>query len=201
MELVEGDLGLGEVVGDALDEGGTHIDAHLLDVAGIAVVGFEIVGELGNGVCATSLGNEHDAALVDIDEQRDVVVTALGSGLVDGDALHVGVVGSLTGLLQPVVEDTPHPGVVLTNEAGCGSDRHRCHQRHGQRLEQQREAGARPRPRHGDLLDAAVGARDARRSGVQERLMLTNVVCHGLREVSKQPAAMKPATIAHRTER
>ena len=45
VELVEGDLGLGEVVGDALDEGGAHVDAHLLDVAGIAVVGFEIVGE------------------------------------------------------------------------------------------------------------------------------------------------------------
>jgi hypothetical protein len=82
VELVEGDLGLGKVIGDALDEGGTHVDAHLLDVAGIAVVGFEIVGELTNRVCATSLGHEHDAALVDIDEQRDVVVTALGSSLV-----------------------------------------------------------------------------------------------------------------------
>ncbi len=164
MELVEGDLGLGEVVGDALDEGGTHVDADLLDAASIAVVGFEIVGERFHGIGAAPLGDEQHAALVDIDEQRDVVVTALGGGFVDGDALHVGVVGALTGLLDPVVQDTPHPGVVLTNEARCGSDRHRRHQRHGQRLEQQREAGARPRPRHGDLLDAAVGAGDARRS-------------------------------------
>ena len=175
MELVEGDLGLGEVVGDPLDEGGTHVDAHLLDAAGIAVVGLQIVGERFHGIGAASLGDEQHAALVDIDEQRDVVVAAPGGGLVDGDALHVGVVGSLTGLLHPVVEDTPHPGVVLTNEAGCGSDRHRRHQRHGQRFEQQREAGTRPRPRHGDLFDAAVGARDARRSGVQERLMLEEV--------------------------
>ena len=28
---------------------GSHVDAHLLDAGGIAVVGFEIVGELGHG--------------------------------------------------------------------------------------------------------------------------------------------------------
>ena len=128
-----------------------------------------------DGVGAAALGDEQHAALVDVDEQRDVVVAALGGGLVDGDALHVGVVGTLAGLLDPVVQDAPHPGVVLAHEAGCGGDRHRRHQRHGERLEQQREAGARPRPRHGDLLDAAVGAGDARRSGVQERLMLEEV--------------------------
>ena len=36
-------------------------------------------------------------------------------------------------------------------------------------------AGARPRPRHGDLLDAAVGTGDARRPGMQECLMLEEV--------------------------
>ena len=119
VEFVEGDLGFGEVVADALDEGATHVDAHLLDVASIAIVGFEIVGEGCNGICITAVGNEQDAALVDIDEQRDVVVTALGGGLVDGDALDVGVVGSLAGLLDPVVDDTPQPGVVLLHKAAA----------------------------------------------------------------------------------
>lgn len=48
-------------------------------------------------------------------------------------------------------------------------------ERHGQRLEQEREAGAQPRPGHGDLLDAAVEAGDARRPRVQEGLVLAEV--------------------------
>ena len=69
MELVECDLGLGQVVGDALDEGSTHVDAHLLDVGGIAVVGFEIVGELTHRVGATAFRDEQDTTLIDVDEQ------------------------------------------------------------------------------------------------------------------------------------
>ena len=34
VELVEGDLGPGEVFADALDEGGAHVDAHLVDLLG-----------------------------------------------------------------------------------------------------------------------------------------------------------------------
>ena len=39
---------------------------------------------------------------------------------------------------------------------------------HGERLEQQREAGAGPRLRHIDLSDAALRALDARSAGMQE---------------------------------
>ena len=50
VELVEGDLGLGEVVGDALDEGGAHVDADLLDAARHRRCGRRHVGELGDRV-------------------------------------------------------------------------------------------------------------------------------------------------------
>jgi hypothetical protein len=175
VELVEGDLGLGEVVIDPLDEGRTHVDADLLDAGGITVVGFEVVGELGNGVGILAIGDEEDTASIDIDEERDVVVPTPRGSFVDGDAADVAVVGPLARLLHPVMQDAPELGVVLLDEAGSGSDGHGRHQRHGKRLEQQREAGAGPGPRHRNLLDAAVRAGDARGARVQERLMLEEV--------------------------
>ena len=42
-------------------------------------------------------------------------------------------------------------------------------------LEQEREAGAGPRPWHGDETNATFGAGDARRARGQERLMLEEV--------------------------
>ena len=63
-----------------------HVDADLLDAGGIAVVGFEIVGERGDRIGAAAVGDEQHAALIDVDEQRDVVVAAFCGGLVDGDA-------------------------------------------------------------------------------------------------------------------
>ena len=68
-------------------------------------------------------------------------MAALCGCLVDADTADIGVVGAATGLLDPVVQHTPHPGVVLAHQARSRSDRHRRHQRHGERLEQQREAG------------------------------------------------------------
>jgi hypothetical protein len=61
---------------------------------------------------------------------------------------------------------------MLLHKPSCGSDRHCSDERHDDGLEQQREAGTGPRPRHGDLLDATVGAGDARHARVQEGLVL-----------------------------
>jgi hypothetical protein len=96
-------------------------------------------------------------------------------GLVDGDTPDGGVVGVLARLLDPVVQDAPHAGVVLAHETGGGGNGHGRHQRHGERLEQEREAGAGARPGHRDLLDTAFGAGDARGVRVQERLVLEEV--------------------------
>ena len=83
MELVEGDSGVGQAVGDALDEGGAHVDAHLSKALGIAAMRGEIVDKDRDRLGVLALGGEHDASLVDIDEQRDVVVASPGRGLVD----------------------------------------------------------------------------------------------------------------------
>jgi hypothetical protein len=67
VELVEGDLGLGEVVIDALDEGAAHVDAHFLDAGRIAFMGFEIVGEGGHRIGIAAIGDEQHAPLFDVD--------------------------------------------------------------------------------------------------------------------------------------
>ena len=123
MELVEGDLGLGEVFGDALHEGGAHVDADVLDVRGVAVVGFEIVGELGDGVGTLAVGNEQHTALIDVDKERDVVMATLCSGFIDGDAYHLRIVGMRPRLLDPVVQHTPHLRIVLAHHPRRRRDR------------------------------------------------------------------------------
>ena len=89
VELVEGDGCIGQVLGGALDEGGTHIDADLADRLGIAAMCRQIFGEGRDGVGVLALGGEQHPGLVDIDKQRDVVVAAPGRGLVDGDLGHL----------------------------------------------------------------------------------------------------------------
>jgi hypothetical protein len=122
-----------------------------------------------------AVGNEQHAPLIDIDEQRDIVVPASGGCFVDGHALDACEVGACARSLDPVMHDAPQTRVMLLHKPSCGSDRHGGDERHDDGLEQQREAGTGPRPRHGDLLDAAVGAGDARHARVQEGLVLEEI--------------------------
>jgi len=48
-------------------------------------MGPQILGERGDRGGVAAFGGEQHAGLIDIDEQRDVVVTASRGGLVDGD--------------------------------------------------------------------------------------------------------------------
>ena len=91
------------------------------------------------------------------------------------DAAQLCEIHASDGFSHVVEDDTPEPRVVLAHEAGSGGDRHMRHQRHGERLEQQREPGAFARPRHADLADAAFGARDARHARGEKRLMLKEI--------------------------
>ena len=50
-------------------------------------MGFEVVGELGNGVGILAIGDEEDTAAIDIDEERDVVVPAPCGSFVDATRL------------------------------------------------------------------------------------------------------------------
>ena len=175
VELVESDFGLGQAGGGAGDEGLAHVDTHLGDRLGAAAVGCEVGGEGFDGAGVLALGGKQHAMLVEIDEQADVVVAAARRGLIEGDTSDLGEIGLGTGVVDVGVEDAPQPGVVFAGDAGDGCDRHRREHGHDQGLEQQGEAAAGPRPRHGDLLDAARRAGDARHEGVQVGLVLEEV--------------------------
>ena len=144
------------------------MSTHTWLICWVALVGFEVVDEGGDGVGVLAVGDVDDAALIDVDEQGDVVVAAAGGGLVDRHAAQLGKVHAGDGGIDVVVDDAPQAGVVLAEEAGDGGDRHVGDERHGERLEQQGEAGAGARPRDGDEVDAAILACDAGRPGVRK---------------------------------
>jgi hypothetical protein len=79
MELVECDLGVGQMRRHAFDEGGAHIDADLGDLTGVATVFGQVIGEGRDGGGVLALGNVDDAGFIDIDEQRDIIVAAAGA--------------------------------------------------------------------------------------------------------------------------
>ena len=58
MELVESDGGLGQAVGDALDEGGAHVDADFADGFGLAAMGGEVLSERGDRAGVAAFGGE-----------------------------------------------------------------------------------------------------------------------------------------------
>jgi hypothetical protein len=161
VELVEGDGGLGQVFGHALDEGRAHTDADLGNGPRIAVVLGEVVGERRDGVGPLARRGVEYAGLIDIDAQRDVVVAAPGRGLVEGDPLHAGGIHGLPRFVHIMMDDVPYPGVVLADQPRNRVDRHggdHCHQR---RLEQQSEAAAGRRPGDGDLFAPVAHPRHA----------------------------------------
>ena len=77
-------------------------------------------------------------------------MAAFCSGFVDADTTQVCQIETRQRGLDVVDDDAPQAGVVDAHEARGGGDGHMGDERHGHRLEQQREARARPRPRHVD---------------------------------------------------
>src|SRR6516162_3942583 len=86
VKFVEGDFSFGEVFRDALDVGATHVDAHLFDAGGIRVVVVDMIRKTSNSLRIIAFGDVDDLPGVHVDEQRDIVLAALGRGLIDGDA-------------------------------------------------------------------------------------------------------------------
>lgn len=66
MELVEGDPGVGQLVGDAFDEGRRHVDADRSDVFRVGVVGAQMLRKSRDGVGISPFGDEHDPAGVGV---------------------------------------------------------------------------------------------------------------------------------------
>src|SRR5208283_2479512 len=114
----------GEIVGDALYVCSAHVNAHFLDAGGIRVVVVDMISEPRNRLGVIAFGDVDDLPGVDVDEQRNVVLAALGRGFVDGDASHVGEIHARHGRLDIVLDDTPQSRVVLSDEAGGSSNRH-----------------------------------------------------------------------------
>ncbi len=92
-----------------------------------------------------------------------------------------------------IVEDDAPQTLVrdLEKAFGCNRDWQVHGERHGKALEQQREAGARPRPRYGDEAHATLGTVDAWRAYGQERLMLEEI---------EMPPGLRDG-VMHRTRR
>src|SRR5262249_8790247 len=171
----EGDFSFGKVFRDALDVGATHVDAHLLDAGGIRVVAVDMISETSNSRRIIAFGDVDDLPRVQVDEQRDVVLAALGRSLIDGDASQVRAVHARHRLLDIVLDEAPQTRVVLADEAGGSCDRHALDEGHDERLEQKREAGSGPCPRHIDQAHATVTTIDAGDTRMQEGLVLKEI--------------------------
>ena len=97
MKLVEGDPGVGQMLGTAFDEGGRHVDADGLDLCRGGAAAFDLAGELTERLGAAPLGDRQDAPLQRIGRQADVVVATGAAGLIDRQLPHRRQVGAAQG--------------------------------------------------------------------------------------------------------
>jgi hypothetical protein len=79
----------------------------LADRVGIAAMRSEVIGEGGYGGGIVALCSEHDAGLVDVDKQSDVVLAAPGGGFIDREPGHARRIGRRPRLVDIMVNDTP----------------------------------------------------------------------------------------------
>ena len=74
VELVEGDLGIGQVTRHALDERRRHVDGHRPDRLRVAAAGGEFRRELPDDAGASPLADEHHSPRRSVRHGGDVVV-------------------------------------------------------------------------------------------------------------------------------
>ena len=172
---IEGDLRCRQVLERPGEVGLAHVLADLGDLLSPRVVSPEILSESGIGAGVTAGSGEHDAGLVEVGEHRHVVLATPEARLIDRDPLNAGEILAGERAVDVVVHDPPEPGVVLTDQLPDRPDGHLGRQGHDQRLEQQREPAARPRPRHCDQPNPVLRAAHPGHPRLQERLMLKEV--------------------------
>ncbi len=175
VELVEGLGGVGQRIGNAFDVGFGQVGADLGNGKGISLMGLEILGEVGNGAGILAGSDEKNFALLEIDEEGNVVVAAAGRGFVDADLSDGGMVGLGAGGIHVMVEDAPNQGVVFADQTGGRQDGHGLNKLNDEGFKQQGEAAVGSGPRHVDAVDAAAGTLDARGTGVEVGLVLEEV--------------------------
>ena len=175
MKLVERDAGIGKAIGDTLDEGGRHIDAGRVDLAGIATVSGQVLSERFDGLCVLTIGDEDDLPLDRIGNQGQIVVSALARGFINGDSANIGQVRSIHGQFDILGANGIHPIPRFAHDSCDGSERHLPGQHKHQRFEQQREAVKFTGPIRLDLRDFTVRQLDARHTNIKMAFMLKEV--------------------------
>ncbi len=175
VEFVERDLGVLEIRFDPRLERRPHVDARVADRLALAAVRLEEIREFLHRSGVLAVGHVDDFAPRHVDEQADVVVAAPRRGFVGGDPPQLRQVQPLHRAPNVVLDDAPQPRIVLAQPLGRVGDRHRLGQRQHIGLKQQRETGARPSPRRGDLAHPASRASHPRHASVQQRAVLEEI--------------------------
>ena len=102
VEFVEGDLGVGQALRDAGDEGRAHVNAHLGNGLGISAMGRQVVSERIDRAGILAVGDEQNPAADEIDEQADIIVATPRRRLVTGHAGDLRVIGAVPRLFDVV---------------------------------------------------------------------------------------------------
>ena len=89
VELIEGDSGFWQALGNALDEGRPHVDADFTDSHRLAAMRGQAIGRHGYGLGILALSCEQHPSLVDINEQRDLVMASPSRSLIEGNPGYV----------------------------------------------------------------------------------------------------------------
>lgn len=174
-ELVEGDAGLKQVLGAALDGRRRHVDAHRADSWPQRVVCAQVCDQLTYGLRVAAFGHEQRLAFIGVGGQRQVVVAAPAGGLVDRKRGDLRQAGLRQRQLDIALADRGHPVPGFARQAGHRGKRHHAAQRQYQRLEQQRAAVQVLEPLRFDLGDLAVGHPQPRHSDLEVALVLEEV--------------------------
>ena len=175
VELVEGNSGVGQVLGDALDESRRHVDAHRADLVGRAFVRGQIFCEAGDRFGVFALGNEHHLPLAHIGGDGQVIVATPAGRFVDRHRGHRRQIGLGQSKIDIVRTDRMDAMPGQTDQLGHGGKGHLLGHGQHQRLEQQREASEFAEPVGLVLDDLPVGQLHARRPDVQEAFVLEEV--------------------------
>lgn len=176
MKAVKGNLGLWEGFASSCDEGGGHVHAQFRDLRRLNPFASQVLLNLVEGFFAFARNHVDDAGLLEVNAQRDILMSFLGRGLVHAQVGqgHGGI--SSAGLGNPVVEDRPDPlGIDLENLGHAVDGHFPLDQSHCHGFKQEREATSRPGPRDLNCHHFTVRGLDARHGTMQQTRVFEEV--------------------------
>ena len=176
VELIVHHPSVPEVVADALGVGGAHVDSHMLDRLGMAVVSqqFRSKSRPNRGVLTGR--SEEDPLGHKISKHRQVIVPLAPVHLVGTHPNHGVETQPLIRRLHVGEEHPPHPRVALAEDLAGPLHWHLPHQGHGEGLELLGEVLAAPLPGRGHTVNLAVVATASPRQGTHDYALLVENV-------------------------